>query len=160
MENNNHQKTSYGNGFIFGLIVGVIITLLFTTKRGRIIFKEIMENGVRKFSDLEQILRESDAMEYDEEIEEGDDFIPAEPAAAPAPPVVRTEPVKPKVVKAEPKAPPPPPPAPKPTIEEDHAEAPEEPDQVEEESFIQKEEKALTKPKSTKRWFRGLRKKS
>src|SRR5437016_2786786 len=87
--NNNHNHNGSGNGFLLGVIVGVLITLLFTTKRGRVILKEVMEKGVERFANLEQLMRETKeelANEYDDE--EGDDYIPEEPVEVPEPPEV------------------------------------------------------------------------
>src|SRR5258708_15505023 len=87
-KNNNHNGNGIGNGFLLGVIVGVILALLFTTKRGRAILKEMMEKGIQKFTDLEQLVRESEE-EIDEEFEGEDDYIPSEPIANPQPPVER-----------------------------------------------------------------------
>jgi hypothetical protein len=156
MEHNNHnQQQNAGNGFLLGVIVGVLLTLLFTTKRGRAIFKEVLERGVEKFANLEELMRETEYEATEEDLleEEGDDFIPAKPVEIPKP--AKKEPEKKSI-----------------------AEAPER-QQVKEsiikenkESTIheKKEEKNTAvssgqseeKPKSPrgKRWFRGLRKKS
>ena|SRR3990167_4205819 len=58
MENNKHHPHHGNNGFILGVIVGVALTLLFVTKRGRKILKIITDEGQEKFSDLEEILKE------------------------------------------------------------------------------------------------------
>src|SRR6266581_3648446 len=91
MEHNNNQNNNgSGNGFLLGVIVGVLVTLLFTTKRGRAIFKDVMERGVQKFADLEQLMRETEE-EFDDEFEDeaGDDYIPAEPVEVPEPPKIQ-----------------------------------------------------------------------
>ena len=44
------------NGFVLGLIVGVLVTLLFTTKKGRQIVRTLTEEGLHKFSEVEDIL--------------------------------------------------------------------------------------------------------
>ena len=56
--NHRHQK-NHGNGFILGVIVGVILTLLFTTKKGREIVKELTEKGLDKLSDLQGVMDEA-----------------------------------------------------------------------------------------------------
>src|SRR5882672_9017417 len=105
MEKNNHQKNGYGNGFVLGVIVGVIVTLLFTTKRGRIIAKELMDKGMQKFSNLEELLEESKKMEDEEEdFEEDNDYIPAEPIQVQNLPEEKPQPEpepKPKEIKTE-----------------------------------------------------------
>ncbi len=53
------------NGFVLGLVVGVLITLLFTTKKGRQILQTLTEEGMNKFNEVEDIIR---AMEEDGEI--------------------------------------------------------------------------------------------
>ena len=61
MENANYNQHngSGGSGFIIGVIVGVILTLLLTTKRGRVILKELLEKGIEKFSNLEDFMQEA-----------------------------------------------------------------------------------------------------
>src|SRR5712691_5788957 len=82
MEHNN-QHNNIGNGFLLGVIVGILLTLLFTTKRGREIFKDIMEKGVEKFSNLEQLVKKTEKdIENDEDDYEGaQDFTPTKPVA-------------------------------------------------------------------------------
>lgn len=58
------QHTS-GNGFLLGLIVGVILTLLFTTSKGRKILRELSENGFDAIND-----RLKDFEGFDENVEE------------------------------------------------------------------------------------------
>lgn len=66
----NHH--SHGNGFLVGVIVGVILTLLFTTKKGREIVKELTAKGLDAFSDFQKVMNEtiSDAKEATDEMEE------------------------------------------------------------------------------------------
>lgn len=70
---NNHN---HGNGFLLGLILGGVVTLLFTTKRGREIVKDLTEKGLDKFSELQDEFEE-----VGEAIEEldGDDYVASEP---------------------------------------------------------------------------------
>ncbi len=73
MENRNDNR---GNGFLFGLIVGVAVTLLFTTKKGREILRELTDRGMEKIGDLEEkIDRKQTEFEQELEEEEGDDYI-------------------------------------------------------------------------------------
>ncbi len=173
MENEkNHNHNGSGNGFLLGVIVGVLITLLFTTKRGRAIFKDVMERGVQKFADLEQLMKET-GEEFEDEFEEeaGDDYIPSEPVEEPASPKVH-KPVQSKPAE-EPEKPQPKSLTPAKPVEEKpkflEVESPDdfvvEATEAEDEP-IKKTSKADTeeeeKPKTTrvKRLFRGLRKKS
>lgn len=58
-----HHNNS-GNGFLFGILIGVLITLLFTTKKGRRILKQVTDEGMDKITNLEDLfekkLREED----------------------------------------------------------------------------------------------------
>lgn len=71
MKNNEYpsvQQIKSGsslNGFVLGLVVGVLITLLFTTKKGRQILQTLTEEGMNKFNEVEDIIK---AMEEDGEI--------------------------------------------------------------------------------------------
>lgn len=170
MENDNHNhQHANGSGFLLGVIVGVLITLLFTTKRGRIIFKEILEKGVEKFSNLEELMKESSMLdEEDIDEAEGEDFIPSVPTTQPALPEKKVveqtqeEKIEPKQAKEST------------TSKQEEETAPATPPKEEkmpeaesnsEKKSTTKEEnpsqpKASTKPKSANRWFRGIRKKS
>jgi gas vesicle protein len=155
MERNNNHNNNHGsgNGFLLGVIVGVLLTLLFTTKRGRMILKEVTEKGLDKFANLEQLMQET-GEELEDEDEEGDDYIPAEPVATPEPPKIQNVEKKqeetpepaPKIVKEAPKF-----------LEETHEEV-----ETTEEETTPEPQPEEEKPKSTrvKRLFRGLRKKS
>lgn len=54
----NQQQNSLGGGFLLGLVLGVLVTLLFSTKRGRELLKEWTEKGITKLSDLETIIKQ------------------------------------------------------------------------------------------------------
>ncbi|HZE87858.1 MAG TPA: YtxH domain-containing protein [Methylomirabilota bacterium] len=82
MENNKNHNGGFGQGFMLGLLVGIVGTLLVTTKKGREIFRELTTKGLDKFSDLEQRLQETGAFE---EFDDEDDYI------APAPRTLKTE---------------------------------------------------------------------
>lgn len=76
MDKNNNSNIT-GNGFLMGVIVGAVGTLLFTTKKGREIVREITDKGLEKFSDFE-IALEDNAQEL-EGIESGDYIDSTEP---------------------------------------------------------------------------------
>ena len=162
MERNNNHNQNIGSGFILGVIVGVILTLLLTTKKGRAILKELMEKGVEKFADLEQIMQETQDDFEDLEDEEGNDFVASEPVEVQEKPQVKKEAPKEYVVESsaiEIK---------KETVTAKPAEEePQKEEKVHEEKTPKKEppeeeqpEEEL-KPKTVRgrRWFRGLRKK-
>lgn len=58
-KNNNHHEYNPGNGFLMGLIVGGIATLLFTTKKGREIVKDLTEKGFERLEDLQDSIEEA-----------------------------------------------------------------------------------------------------
>lgn len=66
MEHKQHQSGSL-NGFLLGVAVGVLVALLFTTKKGRHILKTFTEEGLDKVSLLEGLLSETE-----EEVIEGE----------------------------------------------------------------------------------------
>jgi gas vesicle protein len=74
MDFRENKHNNAGNGFLFGVVVGGITTLLFTTKKGREIVKEVTERGLDKFSEIQRDLNQ--AVEF-EEID-GDDYIDRE----------------------------------------------------------------------------------
>lgn len=82
MEHNNNQNNQNGNGgggFLLGVMVGVAITLLFTTKKGREIFKDTVNRALDKVSELQNTVEES--VQFDDEDIDGDDYIKPEPAS-------------------------------------------------------------------------------
>lgn len=87
-ENQSYKHNGGGSGFWFGVIVGVVVTLLFTTKKGREIFRDLTEKGLDKFSDLQESLdrREAEFEEF-QESEENDyvepELIPQEKSVEP-----------------------------------------------------------------------------
>ena len=170
MEHKNQQQGGQGNGFLLGVIVGVLLTLLFTTKRGRAILKDVMEHGFEKFSNLEKLMQEiqeKEVPEEDDEDESGSDYVESQPVPA----AVTVEPVKaePKVKKAEPVVPA----VPHKEIKTVETEAisphvvqsvpvVEEKKEAPKPKEVKEEIKEESPPKSIhgKRWFRGLRKRS
>lgn len=161
MEQQQPKQQNGGNGFILGVIVGVMIALLFTTKKGRAILRDITEKGIDKLSSLEDLAKRANNGKFDE-FEDEDDYVKPEPVTTPQPakapesvakveekkeepkPVAKPAPIEPK---PEPKPAPKPGPEPKVEAKEEESEQ-EEP-----------QEKAPTKVIQGRRWFRGLRKK-
>jgi hypothetical protein len=63
----NNQKDNNNGGFIFGILIGISVALLFTTKKGRRILKSLLEQGSDKLGDWETIIKET--------LNEGEDYI-------------------------------------------------------------------------------------
>jgi gas vesicle protein len=85
MEEKHHQGG--GNGFLAGVIVGVVITLLFTTKKGREIFKDTVDRAIDKFNNLQdKVETKLDEQEVFDDEDEGDDYVKPEPVHEPAAP--------------------------------------------------------------------------
>lgn len=67
------EKRNTGNGFnlfLFGVLIGVLATLLLTTKKGRKILKVIMDEGIERFSRIEDVFgRVEEEMVEDEMVE-------------------------------------------------------------------------------------------
>ncbi|HSX09048.1 MAG TPA: hypothetical protein VLF93_02770 [Candidatus Saccharimonadales bacterium] len=162
-DNTNHnQHHSSGNGFLLGVIIGVILTLLFTTKRGRIILKELLEKGIEKFSNLEDFMKEATERaesDIDEEFDDEDDFVPSAPVKIIEAPKAKVEEKPQPTVKIESAKEVP---APTKAKREETVEVKKEAVSKVEEKEAEPETKASekTKPVGGKRWFRGLRKKS
>jgi len=83
MERKRHETKDSGgslNGFFFGVVVGVAIALLFTTKKGRKILKMLTEEGMDKVTKWEGMLGEKIADKIEEideaAVEEGSDYLP------------------------------------------------------------------------------------
>lgn len=55
-ERNTRSDKGFTHGFLIGLVIGVIATLLFTTKRGRRILKVIKEEGKMRLLNIEEML--------------------------------------------------------------------------------------------------------
>ena len=64
MSSMDQRSSNSGSGFLLGVLVGVAITLLFTTKKGRKILKALTDEGWDKISNLEDLfekrMREED----------------------------------------------------------------------------------------------------
>ncbi len=70
--NHNHNQPP-SNGFLMGVIIGGVATLIFTTKKGREIVKDLADKGLEKYYEFEKKLE--DTKEDYEEIIEGEDYI-------------------------------------------------------------------------------------
>ena len=70
-QHDHHSGGNFGNGFIFGLIVGAAIVFLLGTKKGKEILKTLAENGFEGITGLTDLIDEDDEMgEYEEDYEE------------------------------------------------------------------------------------------
>ena len=56
MDNKEKNHHSSLNGFIFGVLIGVVITLLITTKKGRRILRSLTDEGLEKVSRWEDLI--------------------------------------------------------------------------------------------------------
>lgn len=85
MEEREQHGIGFSNGFLFGLIVGVVLALLFSTKKGRAILRELTEEGKDKFSGLREYLDEVEdsVVDQDEVIDAYDDNLGASEYVAP-----------------------------------------------------------------------------
>ncbi len=83
------EKRQSGNGFnlfLFGVLIGALATLLITTKKGRKILKMILDEGVERFSKIEDVIgRVEEEMVEDEMLEEDPvmETVPVEPRPNP-----------------------------------------------------------------------------
>lgn len=71
----DHQGGSF-HPFLLGVIVGVALTLLFTTKKGRKILKTLTDQGMDKIEKWEEVLYKK--MPATEEVEEVDEMMQAQ----------------------------------------------------------------------------------
>lgn len=85
MENKQPNNNGLGNGFLLGLVVGILATLLFTTKKGREVLHTLTDRGMDKFTELEKQLNNA-KQEITEELEEEDDYVEIEERQAPPEP--------------------------------------------------------------------------
>lgn len=95
------RQSGSSNGFLFGVIVGVVLTLLLSTKKGRKMLRTLTEEGLDKVSTLEDL--------FDEDyLEEGEtDYVKEVPEDAAAEEVVepksRVKAHKPRLFRGIPK---------------------------------------------------------
>lgn len=88
MEQKQQNYSGFGNGFVIGLLIGVIATLFVTTKKGREIFRELTDRGLNKVEDLEKKLQKTEE-EY-EGVDDESEYVEPEPSK-PAPQPMRVE---------------------------------------------------------------------
>lgn len=62
-----HNNNSTNNGFLLGLLLGIAITLLFTTKRGRRIIHMLTEEGAKKIDNWRDILEATEEDLFEDE---------------------------------------------------------------------------------------------
>lgn len=74
-KNSNQNQNGSGNGFLLGALMGSVATLLFTTKKGREIVRDLTEKGIEKIAELEGAIKEREQVK---EIEESDYVEPKE----------------------------------------------------------------------------------
>lgn len=89
MDAHRHEKGSnFTTGFLLGLLLGIGITLLVVTKKGRRLLKTLTEEGLENMKDLRTKLKEAESiidedLYYDEMEEQSD--VPVKPKPSPAP---------------------------------------------------------------------------
>lgn len=143
----NYQQQSHGNGFVLGVIVGVLIALLFTTKRGREILKEITDKGIKKWSELEKTMKEMEKSQmYEDEMDDESEYIPQEKKKEIHYLAQETTTNQEEIKKVEPKIE-------KKEVQEVKSDKPKE-------EPVHEEKKTPEKTITGRRWFRGLRKRA
>jgi hypothetical protein len=83
---NKHSHGSGNSGFFLGFLLGVVVTLLFTTKRGRSIVRLLTEEGAKKIDSWKDVLEATE-----EEFFEDEGLIDDEPLVTEEAPVKPTE---------------------------------------------------------------------
>lgn len=87
-DHNCHHNHESNNGFLLGVIVGAVLTLLMVTKKGRKILRMLTDEGIEKISDLERILEqkiqevEQQEVAHPEDEIIGDEYIHDRPVPA------------------------------------------------------------------------------
>ncbi|OGH16442.1 MAG: hypothetical protein A3C30_04600 [Candidatus Levybacteria bacterium RIFCSPHIGHO2_02_FULL_40_18] len=101
---NKHDKHGFypergrgGNAFLWGLIIGALLTTLLTTKRGRLILRELTNLGLELFEDFaEERTRASNTKgnsepDIEESLEEESEDLASEITEVETPPETQTE---------------------------------------------------------------------
>ncbi len=73
MDQRNHSNGNGFSVFLTGVIVGVLLTLLFTTRRGKKLLDKITDEGLTSLSDLKTLMQDEDLEEMEDEQEALDD---------------------------------------------------------------------------------------
>lgn len=142
------------NTFVFGILVGVALTLLLTTKKGRKLLKILTEEGAEKITKWEEMLKAAQEEVVDEDLDEeiveesieAEDYVePAEREVEEPAPQKTFEKIESVVVPDEKKEP-----ESKKAVSHTQEKA---------EKEEPKSEEKETKPKAPRRFFRGVRKK-
>lgn len=68
MNNHEHKGGGFLNGFLWGLLIGGGLALLFTTKKGRKIIRTVTEGGLESIAEVEDLIED---LEGKEDAEEG-----------------------------------------------------------------------------------------
>jgi len=89
MDAHRHEKGSnFTTGLLLGLLLGIGITLLVVTKKGRRLLKTLTDEGLENMKDLRVKLKEAESMIdedlYYDEMEE-QSGVPVSPKSSPAP---------------------------------------------------------------------------
>lgn len=143
----NYQQQNHGNGFVLGIIVGVLIALLFTTKRGREILKEITDKGIKKWSELEKTMKEMEENQmYEDEMDDGNEYVAPEQKKELRYLAKETNTPQEEITKVEEKVE-------KKEVSDVKSEKPKE-------EPVHEEKKTPEKTITGRRWFRGLRKRA
>lgn len=80
MDKQHHGSGNNNGGFLLGILVGVALTLLLVTKKGRKILRMLTDEGIDKLSEWETVINDvKDAIDDDEDNIPSDDYI-REPA--------------------------------------------------------------------------------
>jgi hypothetical protein len=69
------QKSHGSNSFVLGVVVGVVLTLLFTTKKGRRVLATLTDEGLSRFSDLEKAMKSMQEETAQELLDEDEEII-------------------------------------------------------------------------------------
>lgn len=75
MHRDNHNNSGHSGGFLLGVLIGVAVTLMLTTKKGRKILKILTDEGMDKLSHWEDIVKDVKGSLEDEDIIDGDDYV-------------------------------------------------------------------------------------
>ena len=103
MDQQNDRKEHHGNffnAFVLGVVVGIAVALLLTTKKGRRILRTLTDEGMKKMGGFENIVKQTVPVvpQEPEDVDEmmaGQDFEAAEELKKePVPSHVSTEAVK------------------------------------------------------------------